>query len=139
MKYFNYWTLTILTFIVLGVGSAPAQQNLAQQASALFQQHCHICHAANAQFAGDVLIDDHAALMASGTVVSGNPEASSLFQRLLADPPKRMPRLGQPLSAPGDCHYSRLDRGGRAQLGNPAARTSLHHAGCNASPLFSST
>ena len=100
MKYFNYWTLTILTFIVLGVGSAPAQQNLAQQASALFQQHCHICHAANAQFAGEVLIDDHAALMASGTVVSGNPEASSLFQLLLADPPIRMPRLGQPLSAP---------------------------------------
>ena len=100
MKYFNYWTLTILTFIVLGVGSAPAQQNLAQQASALFQQHCHSCHAANAPFAGDVLIDDHAALMASGTVVSGNPEASSLFQLLLADPPIRMPRLGQPLSAP---------------------------------------
>ncbi len=35
MKYFNYWTLTILTFIVLGVGSAPAQQNLAQQARAI--------------------------------------------------------------------------------------------------------
>ena len=100
MKYFNYWTLTILTFIVLGVGIAPAQQNLAQQASALFQQHCHSCHAANAPFAGDVLIDNHAALMASGTVVSGNPEASSLFQLLLADPPIRMPRLGQPLSEP---------------------------------------
>ena len=100
MKYFNYWTLTILTFIVLGVGIAPAQQNFAQQASALFQQHCHSCHAANAPFAGDVLIDNHAALMASGTVVSGNPEASSLFQLLLADPPIRMPRLGQPLSEP---------------------------------------
>ena len=98
MKNYKPLTLTILTFIVLGVGIAPAQQNLAQQASAIFQQHCHSCHAANAPHAGDVLIDDHAALMTSGTVVSGNPDASLLFQLLRADPPIRMPRLLPPLS-----------------------------------------
>ena len=99
MKYFNYWTLTILTFIALGVGSAPAQQNLAQQARAIVEQHCESCHGENRAFA-EILLIQHPALIASGAVVPGNPNASPFYQRLLPNLPvhQRMPLGLDPLT-----------------------------------------
>ena len=99
MKYFNYWTLTILTFIALGVGSAPAQQNLAQQARAIVEQHCESCHGENRAFA-EILLIQHPALIASGAVVPGNPNASQFYQRLLPNLPvhQRMPLGLDPLT-----------------------------------------
>ena len=99
MKYFNYWTLTILTFIALGVGSAPAQQNLAQQARAIVEQHCESCHGENRAFA-EILLIQHPALIASEAVVPGNPNASPFYQRLLPNLPvhQRMPLGRDPLT-----------------------------------------
>ena len=99
MKYFNYWTLTILTFIALGVGSAPAQQNLAQQARAIVEQHCESCHGENRAFA-EILLIQHPALIASEAVVPRNPNASPFYQRLLPNLPvhQRMPLGRDPLT-----------------------------------------
>ena len=90
----------LLTFVMLGcVGRADAQQNLAQQAHTIFQQHCVSCHGPNRAFA-DVLTIQHDTLMASGNVVPRNPDASELYKRLLGNTPNgpRMPILKPPLS-----------------------------------------
>ena len=101
MKNFNYWTLTILTltFIALGIGIADAQQNLAQQANAIVEQSCETCHGENRVFA-EVLSIQHSALIASGAVVPGNPDASEFYLRLLPNLPKhqRMPLGRDPLT-----------------------------------------
>ena len=101
MKNFNYWTLTILTltFIALGIGNVQAQQNLAQQANAILEQHCETCHGQNRAFVDTLAIQPYDALMAEGAVVPGNPDGSELYRRLIADPPARMPALGAPLAA----------------------------------------
>ena len=100
MKNFNYWILTILTFIALGGGIADAQQNLAQQAHAIVEQHCEACHGENRAFA-EFLSIQHPALIASGAVVPGNPDASQFYLRLLPNQPKhkRMP-LGREYLTP---------------------------------------
>ena len=101
MKNFNYWTLTILilTFIALGIGNVQAQQNLAQQANAILEQHCFDCHGPNRPFVDTLAIQPYDALMAEEAVVPGNPDESELYRRLIADPPARMPALGAPLAA----------------------------------------
>ena len=101
MKNFNYWTLTILilTFITLGIGNVQAQQNLAQQANAILEQHCFDCHGPNRPFVDTLAIQPYDALMAEEAVVPGNPDESELYRRLIADPPARMPALGAPLAA----------------------------------------
>ena len=101
MKNLNYWTLTILTltFIALGVGNVQAQQNLAQQANAILEQHCETCHGPNRAFEDTLAIQPYETLMAEGAVVPGNPDGSELYRRLIADPPARMPALGAALAA----------------------------------------
>ena len=101
MKNFNYWTLTILTltFIALGIGNVQAQQNLAQQANAIIEQHCETCHGENRVFA-EILSIQHPALIASGAVVPGDSDASEFYLRLLPNQPnhKRMPLGRDPLT-----------------------------------------
>ena len=101
MKNFNTWTLTILTltFIAFGVGNALGQQNLARQAHVILEQHCETCHGENRVFA-EFLSIQHAALIASGAVVPGNPDASQFYLRLLPNQPnhKRMPLGLDPLT-----------------------------------------
>ena len=101
MKNLNYWTLTILTltFIALGVGNVQAQQNLAQQANAIVEQSCEACHGENRAFS-EILSIQHSALIASGAVVPGNPDASEFYLRLLPNLPKhqRMPLGRDPLT-----------------------------------------
>ena len=101
MKDFNYWTLTILTltFIALGIGNMQAQQNLAQRANAILEQHCFDCHGPNRPFVDTLAIQPYDALIAEEAVVPGNPDESELYRRLIADPPARMPALGAPLAA----------------------------------------
>ena len=53
----NYLFVIVLTLIVLGFGRADAQQNLAQQAYAIFQQNCLNCHGASGSFKETLLID----------------------------------------------------------------------------------
>ncbi len=77
------------------VGSVDAQQNLAQEAYAIFEQSCLICHGENGSFSDDLLIE-YTALIEDGSVVPGDPDASVFYQRLIeTNLAKRMP-LGQP-------------------------------------------
>ena len=91
MKVSKYLFFIILTFIALGFGTAAAQQNLAQEAYAIFQQSCLGCHGEHGAFTEDLIID-RAALIASGTIVPRNPNASEFLKRLIEDTPER-PRM----------------------------------------------
>ncbi len=83
----------LLMFIL--VGSANAQQNLAQEAYAIFERSCLRCHGENGSHR-EALIIQHTALIEGGTVIPGDPDGSELYQRLIETAvEKRMP-LGQP-------------------------------------------
>ena len=84
----------LLIFIVCSQNIS-AQQQIAQDAHAIFEQSCLICHGPDGAYKETLLIE-HNALIQNGTVVQGNPAASELYNRLLiTDAAKRMP-LGQP-------------------------------------------
>ena len=96
MKIRIFFSVIMLTFTFLGFSSAVAQQNIARQAYAIFQQNCLNCHGPHGAYTEQIVIDSAAGLTASGAVVPGNPIESELYTRLLLqDPAKRMP-LGQP-------------------------------------------
>ena len=82
--------ICLLTFIV-GSQNVYSQQQIAQDAYAIFEQSCFICHGPTGPFKETLLIE-HNALIQNGTVVPGNPDASELYNRLLTtDIAKRMP------------------------------------------------
>ncbi|RKU19256.1 hypothetical protein C6500_11190 [Candidatus Poribacteria bacterium] len=91
--------ISLLTLILGNFLSVDAQQNLAQQAYAIFEQSCLNCHGEHGAFTEEIIID-HIALIETGAVVPGKPIESELYKRLLTnDPAKRMP-LGQPQLPP---------------------------------------
>ena len=100
MKRNKYISFVILTFVVLGFGTAQAQNNLAQEAYTIFQQSCLGCHGEHGAFTQDLIIE-HAALIAGGTIVPRNPNASEFLKRLVEDTPEkpRMPWRQPALSA----------------------------------------
>ena len=84
----------LLMFIMVSQNVYP-QQQIAQDAHAIFEQSCFICHGPTGSFKETLLIE-HNALIQNGTVVPGNPNASELYNRLVTtDTATRMP-LGQP-------------------------------------------
>ena len=86
---------SLLTLILGNSHSVDAQQNLAQQAYAIFEQNCLNCHGEHGAFTEEIIIE-HTALIETEAVVPGKPIESELYRRLLdTDPAKRMP-LGQP-------------------------------------------
>ena len=94
------YTVIILTFILIGFGTAQAQNNLAQEAYAIFQQSCLGCHGEHGAFTEDLVID-RAALIAGGTIVPRNPNASEFLKRLIEDTPEK-PRMPWGLPALSD-------------------------------------
>ena len=90
------YAVIILTLILLGFGTAQAQENVAQQAYTIFQQSCLGCHGEHGAFTEDLIID-RAALVASGTIIPRNPNASEFLKRLIEDTAEK-PRMpwGQP-------------------------------------------
>ncbi|MCY4404157.1 MAG: leucine-rich repeat domain-containing protein [Candidatus Poribacteria bacterium] len=91
---FNYIIISCL-LILISVGIVDAQQNLAQEAYAIFEQSCLICHGENGAYT-EALIIEHTELIDDGKVLPGDPEGSIFYQRLIeTDVAKRMP-LGQP-------------------------------------------
>ena len=87
----------LLIFIVSSQTVYP-QQQIAQDAYAIFEQSCFICHGPEGSFKESLLID-HNTLIQNGTVVPGNPDASELYNRLVTtDEAKRMPRQQPQLS-----------------------------------------
>ena len=73
-----------------------AQSQLAQDAYAIFEASCLGCHGPDGAFRETLLMEHHL-LIAGGSVVTGNPNESELYQRLLGDTANgvRMP-FGQP-------------------------------------------
>ena len=94
-KQHHLITLIGLLILIICSQNISAQQQIAQDAYAIFQQSCLICHGPDGAYKETLLIE-HNALVEKGTVVPGNPDASELYNRLLiTDAAKRMP-LGQP-------------------------------------------
>ena len=91
----NFFLIT-LTFMALGFGSANAQENLAQQVSAIFQQNCLNCHGPSGSFK-EALLLDRTALIDTHVVIPGNPENSEFYKRLLG-PTENGPQM--PLNLP---------------------------------------
>ena len=89
----------LLTLILENYQSVEAQQNLAQQAYAIFEQNCLNCHGEHGAYTEQLIIE-HAALVApGGAVIPGNPEASEFYQRLIETAPeRRMPLNAPPLT-----------------------------------------
>ena len=87
--------LICLLTLIVGYQNVYPQQQIAQDAYAIFEQSCFNCHGPEGSFKESLLIE-HNALIAKGTVVPGNPDASELYKRLVTtDIAKRMP-LQQP-------------------------------------------
>ena len=90
--------ICLLTFIV-GSQNVYSQQQIAQDAYAIFEQSCFICHGPTGSYKETLLIE-HNTLIENGTVVPGNPHTSELYNRLLTtDIAKRMPLAQPQLSA----------------------------------------
>ena len=90
--------VAIICLLTLIVGSqhVSAQSQLAQDAYAIFEGSCLICHGADGAYR-ETLLMEHDALIGGGTVVPGNPNASELYKRLLGptESGAQMP-FGQP-------------------------------------------
>ena len=88
-----------LLMSVVGSQNVSAQQQIAQDAYAILEQSCFVCHGPTGSFK-DALLIERNALIANGTVVPGNPHNSELYDRLITtDIAKRMPLNLPPLSA----------------------------------------
>ena len=96
MKTNRCLILIVLTLIGFGFGTVDAQQNIAQQAYAIFQQSCLGCHGPHGAFTEDLIIE-HTALIDTGVVIPRNPDASEFYKRLIEDTAEK-PRMpwGQP-------------------------------------------
>ncbi len=95
----HFITFSCLLMFIFGYQNVDAQQNLAQEAYAIFEQSCLICHGENGSYT-EALIIEHTALIDGGKVVPGNPDGSVFYQRLIeTDVAKRMPQRQPPLDA----------------------------------------
>jgi len=88
--------VTFFVFILCGINIAHAQGTLGQQAYAILENKCLNCHGTSGSFTDNLLIADRDQLIAGGSVIPNNPDASELYLRLVTtDVAKRMP-LAQP-------------------------------------------
>ena len=95
MNFKHQVKILSVLLIFISIASVNAQQNLAQQAYAIFEQSCLICHGENGAYRESLIIE-HTALIDNEKVVPGDPEGSVFYQRLIeTDVTKRMPQ-GQP-------------------------------------------
>ena len=83
--------------LTLSSQTVSAQQGVAQDAYAIFEQSCLICHGPDGAYKETLLIEHSALIKANGSVVPGNPEASRLYKRLLGEGGQLMPLGGPPL------------------------------------------
>ena len=78
----HYIVLIGLLTLIVGSQNVSAQSQLAQDAYAIFEGSCLICHGSDGAYR-ETLLMEHATLIGGGTVVPGNPNASELYKRLL--------------------------------------------------------
>ena len=98
-KQQHFIKLICLLIFIVGSQNVYPQQQIAQDAYAIFEQSCFICHGPTGSYKETLLIE-HNALIQNGTVVPGNPNTSELYNRLVTtDIAKRMPLAQPQLSA----------------------------------------
>ena len=97
----NFIKISCLLIFILGYQSVEAQQDLAQQAYAIIDNNCLICHGTHGPYTENLVIQDRAQLIATGTVIPGNPDGSEFYKRLIEDTAEK-PRMpwGQPPLSP---------------------------------------
>ena len=81
-KRHSITALICLLTLIVGSQNVSAQSQLAQDAYAIFEGSCLICHGPDGAYR-ETLLMEHTALIEGGTVVPGNPAASELYKRLL--------------------------------------------------------
>ena len=91
--------ICLLIFIVVSQ-NVSAQQQIAQDTYAIFEQSCLICHGPDGAYRETLLIEHNALITENGSVVPGNPETSRLYKRLLGEGGPLMPLGGPPLPDP---------------------------------------
>ena len=96
IKTFPIFMLIVL-FLVASSQAVSAQQQIALDTYAIFQQSCLICHGPDGAYKETLLIEHNALITENGSVVPGNPEASRLYKRLLGEGGQLMPLGGPPL------------------------------------------
>ncbi len=74
--------LICLFLFIAGTQNVHPQSQIAQDAYAIFEGSCLICHGADGAYR-ETLLMEHSELIEGGTVVPGNPNASELYKRLL--------------------------------------------------------
>ena len=74
--------LSIAFLIILSHQSVEAQQTIAQEAFAIFEQTCLNCHGPFGPFSEQLTIE-YPELIEDGSVIPGDPEASEFYRRLL--------------------------------------------------------
>ncbi|MDE0318013.1 MAG: tetratricopeptide repeat protein [Candidatus Poribacteria bacterium] len=80
----NRYMIFCLLMFVLNHQIAHAQQNIAQQAFTIFEQHCLDCHGEFGSYA-DILTIKHSNLIEDKSVLPRQPDASEFYLRLLGD------------------------------------------------------
>ena len=80
----TFYTIICLLMFTLSHQIVYAQQPLAQQAFAIFEQHCLDCHGEFGSYS-DVLTIKHKDLIEDRSVIPRQPDASELYLRLLGD------------------------------------------------------
>ncbi len=102
MKINRYLILIVLALTGFGFGTADAQQNIAQQAYAIFEQNCLNCHGEDGAYRENLVITSAQQLIATGAVMPGDPDNSEFYKRLIEDTPEKpqMPWNQPPLTQP---------------------------------------
>ena len=98
-KHHRIALISLLILIISSQKTHP-QQQIAQDAYAIFEQSCLICHGPDGAYKETLLIEHNALVKENGSVVPGSPEASRLYKRLLGEGGPLMPLGGPPLPDP---------------------------------------
>ena len=99
-KQHHLVVLACLLIFIVGSQNVYPQQQIAQDAYAIFEQSCLICHGPDGAYKETLLIEHNALIKENGPVVPGNPAASRLYKRLLGEGGPLMPLGGPPLPDP---------------------------------------
>ena len=86
-----------LLILIVSSQTVSAQQQIALDTHAIFQQSCFNCHGPDGAYKESLLIEHNALITENGPVVPGNPEVSRLYKRLLGEGGPLMPLGGPPL------------------------------------------
>ena len=99
MRVRSFITWVFLSMSLLWYSPVDAQQPIANQVYAIFEQNCMNCHGPHGAFTEEIIID-HTSLLETGAVVAGKPSASELYKRLIEKRLERRMPLGQPPLSP---------------------------------------